>query len=58
MVVVFAQAHRGKTIGEQTGGSTGQPLMFKLPGGGLCCINLFGLSLAGCSFIRRREGRC
>ena len=34
MVVVFTQAHRGKTIGEPTGGSTGQPLMFKLPGGG------------------------
>ena len=33
-VVVFAQAHRGKMIGEATGGSTGQPLMFKLPGGG------------------------
>jgi len=33
-VVVFTQAHRGKTIGEPTGGSTGQPLMFKLPGGG------------------------
>ena len=34
MVVVFIQAHRGKTIGEATGGSTGQPLTFKLPGGG------------------------
>ena len=34
MVVVFTQAHRGKTIGEPTGGSTGQPLTFKLPGGG------------------------
>jgi carboxyl-terminal processing protease len=34
MVVVFTQTHRGKTIGEPTGGSTGQPLMFKLPGGG------------------------
>ena len=34
MVVMFAQAHRGSTIGESTGGSTGQPLMFKLPGGG------------------------
>jgi carboxyl-terminal processing protease len=34
MVVVFTQAHRGKTIGEPSGGSTGQPLMFKLPGGG------------------------
>lgn len=34
MTVVFAQAHRGKTIGEATGGSTGQPLFFELPGGG------------------------
>jgi C-terminal processing protease CtpA/Prc len=34
MAAVFAQAHRGKIIGEPTGGSTGQPLMFKLPGGG------------------------
>jgi carboxyl-terminal processing protease len=34
MVVVFQQAHRGNIIGEYTGGSTGQPLMFKLPGGG------------------------
>jgi C-terminal processing protease CtpA/Prc len=34
MVVTFMQSHRGKTIGEPTGGSTGQPLMFKLPGGG------------------------
>ena len=34
MVVVFAQAHRGKIIGEPTGGSTGQPFTFRLPGGG------------------------
>jgi carboxyl-terminal processing protease len=34
MAVVFTQSHRGKTIGEPTGGSSGQPLMFKLPGGG------------------------
>jgi carboxyl-terminal processing protease len=34
MVVVFAQAHRGKIIGEPTGGSSGQPLLFRLPGGG------------------------
>jgi carboxyl-terminal processing protease len=38
MVVVFTQAHRGKTIGEPTGGSTGQPLMFKLPGGGFARV--------------------
>jgi len=34
MAVVFTQSHRGKTLGEPTGGSSGQPLMFKLPGGG------------------------
>lgn len=38
MVVVFTQAHRGKLIGEPTAGSTGQPLMFKLPGGGFARI--------------------
>ena len=38
MVVVFTQAHRGKIIGEPTGGSTGQPLMFKLPGGGVARV--------------------
>jgi carboxyl-terminal processing protease len=37
-VVVFAQSHRGTIIGEPTGGSTGQPLMFKLPGGGLARV--------------------
>ena len=34
MTAIFKQAHRGQIIGEPTGGSTGQPLMFKLPGGG------------------------
>lgn len=38
MTVVFKQAHRGKIIGEPTGGSSGQPLMFKLPGGGMARI--------------------
>jgi carboxyl-terminal processing protease len=33
-VVVFDAMHRGQIIGQPTGGSTGQPLMFKLPGGG------------------------
>lgn len=33
--VAFDAAKRGTIIGETTGGSTGQPLMFKLPGGGL-----------------------
>lgn len=31
---VFKQMERGKIIGEATGGSTGQPLSFALPGGG------------------------
>ena len=34
MVVAFAQAHRGSLVGEATGGSSGQLLTFKLPGGG------------------------
>lgn len=38
MTVVFKQAHRGQIIGEPTGGSTGQPLMFKLPGDGFARI--------------------
>lgn len=32
--VAFDVMKRGKIIGEATGGSTGQPLMFDLPGGG------------------------
>lgn len=32
--VAFDAMKRGTIIGEPTGGSTGQPLMFKLPGGG------------------------
>ena len=38
MVVAFAQAHRGSLVGEATGGSSGQPLTFKLPGGGTARI--------------------
>jgi carboxyl-terminal processing protease len=38
MVVAFAQAHRGILVGEATGGSSGQPLTFKLPGGGTARI--------------------
>ena len=38
MVVVFAQAHRGLLVGEATGGSSGQPLAFNLPGGGTARI--------------------
>lgn len=33
-VVAFDAMHRGTLVGETTGGSTGQPLMLKLPGGG------------------------
>ena len=33
-VVAFDAMHRGTLVGETTGGSTGQPFMFKLPGGG------------------------
>ncbi len=34
MAAVFRTAHRGIILGEPTGGSTGQPLTFDLPGGG------------------------
>ena len=33
-VAAFDAMHRGITVGEATGGSTGQPLIFHLPGGG------------------------
>jgi C-terminal processing protease CtpA/Prc len=33
-VVAFDAMHRGTLVGETTGGSTGQPLLFKLPGAG------------------------
>ncbi len=33
-MVSFSLLKRGKIIGEPTGGSTGQPLFFSLPGGG------------------------
>lgn len=33
-VAAFDAMHRGITVGETTGGSTGQPLSFHLPGGG------------------------
>lgn len=38
MAVAFKQAKRGLIIGEPTGGSTGQPLSFDLPGGGTARI--------------------
>lgn len=37
----FQGMHRGELIGEPTAGSTGQPMFFKLPGGGsarICTI--------------------
>ena len=33
-VVLFATSKRGVIVGEPSGGSTGQPLSFNLPGGG------------------------
>jgi C-terminal processing protease CtpA/Prc len=33
-VAIFDAMHRGVIVGEPTGGSTGQPFTFKLPGGG------------------------
>jgi C-terminal processing protease CtpA/Prc len=36
--VVFDAMKRGEIIGEPTGGSTGQPLQFPLPGGGAARI--------------------
>ena len=33
-LVAWKNSGRGKTFGEPSGGSTGQPLMFQLPGGG------------------------
>ena len=37
-LVVFASAKRGKLVGETTAGSTGNPLLIKLPGGGMAFI--------------------
>jgi C-terminal processing protease CtpA/Prc len=37
-VLAFNALHRGITVGESTGGSTGQPMMFRLPGGGTARI--------------------
>ena len=34
-VAAFKNMNRGKLIGQPTGGSTGQPLMFQLPFGGM-----------------------
>lgn len=40
-VAAFANLNRGKTVGEPTAGSTGQPIWFSLPGGitGQVCTN-------------------
>lgn len=38
LAVAFKQAKRGLIVGEPTGGSTGQPLSFDLPGGGTARI--------------------
>lgn len=37
-LVSFRSAKRGTVIGETTGGSTGNPMMFHLPGGGLAFL--------------------
>lgn len=37
-VVAFDAMQRGRIVGEATGGSTGQPLVFNLPGGGTARI--------------------
>jgi C-terminal processing protease CtpA/Prc len=38
LVCVLLLTVRGKIAGEPTGGSTGQPLFFKLPGGGMARV--------------------
>ncbi len=59
-VVVFDAMHRGTLVGETTAGGTGQPLKFKLPGGGgarirtAADINIpMGESLKEWAFLRR-----
>ncbi|MDT8999773.1 S41 family peptidase [Paucibacter sp. APW11] len=37
-VAAFKRMARGPVVGEATGGSTGQPLFFKLPGGGMARV--------------------
>jgi len=37
-VVAFVSMRRGKLVGETTGGSTGNPMLLKLPGGGMAFI--------------------
>jgi carboxyl-terminal processing protease len=37
-VVLFATSKRGLIVGEPSGGSTGQPLLFNLPGGGMARV--------------------
>jgi carboxyl-terminal processing protease len=52
MVVAFRTAHRGSIVGEPTGGSTGQPLQFDLPGGGTARVCTLHDSFAdGAEFV-------
>jgi C-terminal processing protease CtpA/Prc len=37
-LVAYVTSGRGKLVGETSGGSTGNPLLFKLPGGGMAFI--------------------
>jgi C-terminal processing protease CtpA/Prc len=37
-LVAYVSSGRGKLVGETSGGSTGNPLLFKLPGGGMAFI--------------------
>jgi C-terminal processing protease CtpA/Prc len=46
----FARMHRGRIVGEPTGGSIGDPLAFALPGGGSARVStsrLTGSTLLG-----------
>lgn len=63
-VVAFSYMKRGKMIGQTTGGSTGQPLLFDLPGGGTARVcakddrfpdgrKFVGLGIAPDIFIRK-----
>ena len=46
-VAAFDAMHRGTLLGEETAGSTGQPLMFSLPGGGSARIGTTNHSYPG-----------
>ena len=52
IVVLLQQAGRGKVIGDRTAGSTGQPFILDLPGGGTGCVNTCNVCYAdGREFI-------